>query len=207
MILFQCVGIPLFALFLWTLHGADSDEWKRQGALFLRGTIAIVPALILYYLLRTSIVPSYAFGRIFLYALLMDHLVFYFALCVGFLLLGRPTEAGGSVFVQICLFAAGFYTLASVHSALSSYGKADSYVLFYLPFLRMITLMLFALVVEKIIAGYGLLRIGYGLVVAALPVATAGITFLYLVHRALLSAVAALALAAVSVALWVIAKE
>ena len=207
MAVFHYLAMPLFALLVGSLYGPDIEERKRQAIQYLKGMILLVPALIAFVILEANLQRSFRPFFIFLYHFVTDHFLFYAVLMAGYVLFGKPSNVRKSNFPQICLFAAGYYTLVSIFSLLLRYGRYDIYQLFYLPILRICIVVLFSLFVEKIINGYGLLRVGYGALLLSVPFWASAATYLYAIHRFFFALLSLILMAAFSAGLWRLLRE
>ena len=86
MVLFPLFSIPLFVLFMSTLHRLNTDERKKNSYLFLKGMVLFLPAFVFTFLFNRFVELSYKPFPLYSYFFIADHLLYFVVVIGGFIL-------------------------------------------------------------------------------------------------------------------------
>ncbi len=207
MTLFHLAAIPLFLLTLSGIYASKDTDFKKLVVLSLKGAGVFIPAFLIYLLCRGAFGHSYRPFPLYFSGFFLDHALYFVAVLLGFLASYALSNLQRIDFLEISFFYAGFYTLASVQAVLLNWGAYDIYLLFLLPLLRIGVLLLSSLFFVNTVYAYGWSRAGYLSGFAALPIATACVTYLHETHRSILAIFVTIAFVSISFAIRYIVKE
>ena len=181
MSLFAILGIPCLTLVLLFAdrkpvpEGRIAIRRETPALEFIKGFFYAVPCLVVMLLVRRYVPLSYRSFPLYLLFLFTDHLIpvlFLGVLC--FLAYSQKTYG------SLLPFGGGFYTLVGIVEVFTRYGRFEPYHLFLLPVVRMAGLLFFTIFFLRIVEWYGLIRVLFLILLAAVPFLSGAITYLYM---------------------------
>jgi hypothetical protein len=170
--------LTLFLLFSDRLgpNGKRDISDRDSAAIeFIKGFFYAVPALVVMFLVRRYVPLSYRNFSLYFLFLIADHLIPVAALAV--LYFPAYSHKG---YASLISFGGGFYTLVGIVEVLTNYGQFESYHLFLLPLIRMGGLLFFTIFFLRFEEWYGLVRVLFAVLLAAVPFLSGALTFLYM---------------------------
>jgi hypothetical protein len=183
MTLFALLGLPAFLITVYGLTVASRAAVGRSASPslaprlpmvdFLKGLVYGVVGAVSGILLQRFLPLSYRFVPMFLYYLVVDHLVMA-ALAVAMMAAAYRKRS----VVEMVFFAGGFYTVVAVGAVLRSFGSYEEYSLFLRPALYMASVLYLPLFLSAAREWTGLSRVLCGAAVAGVPIVAAGIALL-----------------------------
>jgi hypothetical protein len=211
MILFSLFGIPAFVLAAFGLErwlnplpaqapaagGAAEERTAGRPPYWnlLWGALYAVPCWFLLRPLGRIFPESYRPFLLYLHLLGRDHLF-----QAGFLALALFSFLRAAGMRRLAFFAAGYWSLLGLGTALAARGMQDAYELFLLPSLRMSSLLLLPFLFARAREGSGLRAAANLTLLALVPLAGALTAFLYARSWQLWAGACALLLFAVALA-------
>jgi hypothetical protein len=183
MTLFALLGLPAFLITVYGLTVASHAVVGRSASPslaprlpmvdFLKGLVYGVVGAVSGILLQRFLPLSYRFVPMFLYYLVVDHLVMA-ALAVAMMAAAYRKRS----VVEMVFFAGGFYAVVAVGAVLRSYGSYEEYSLFLRPALYMASVLYLPLFLAAAGEWTGVARVLYAAAVAGVPIVAAGIALL-----------------------------
>jgi hypothetical protein len=154
MALYLITALPLFFVLVALLPWNPSRAPRTLSLMstFLKGALVFLPAYLGILLARGALGFSYEGLLLYLSLLQRDHLVPVLAGLGGFLLLQKKlsiSRNNESIFLTVFSYLAGFFTMLNLTDALPASGSWDAYALFFLPSLRLATVLLLSLLAER----------------------------------------------------------
>jgi len=190
MILFALLGIPAFALAAFGLErwfggpaaqgtptavpAAAGERGQAPYWHLLWGALYAVPCFFLLRPLGRIVPESYRPFLQYLHLLGRDHLF-----QAGLLALAFFTFLRAAGLRRLAFFAAGYWSLLGLASALAARGMQDAYELFLLPGLRMSSLLLLPFLCARAHEASGLRAAGALVLFALVPLAGGATAWLY----------------------------
>jgi hypothetical protein len=156
---------------------------------WIKGILWFFPSLFVFRIIAGFFSISFQPFNYYLYFLCRDHLLFCALGIAGYFLFYRfehPHDVQDT-FLNILTFFAGFFLFVSIADFFTHYGEYNIYFLFILPLLRLFTILVISLLLNKFIEGLGLERIVIGLLLFLVPVCGALISFVYNLNLGLLA--------------------
>ncbi len=209
MSLFLLLALPLFSLSITTYYNRDRFAITLPLLTFLKGIICFFIALLFYLIIRSFFPVSYTAGGLFLYRLVNDHLL-YLILSLGglFLFKGIPDAYNQKENIfETFVFLSGFYTMVAFVDFVENFNKFDIFILFFLPLLRISTILCATIFLVQFINDSTYLRFAFLAGLILLPFIITFTTIFFL-HKLIFIALASvLILFAASVFLFYILKD
>ena len=183
MALFATLGIPLFCLFVFLLlRVAGSPLLTDEGEAvfsFLRGLLLALPAILLMAILNGLYGVSHRPLRLFLFAFFRFHFLPALLALAGFVLVGRREVD----FLKVAAYLLGFFALYTVGELLGSVGRQDGHDLFLLPLVRIASAILAAELCTLAMEEFGKRQVLLLILLPAVPLSGAAISWLALAQR------------------------
>jgi hypothetical protein len=207
--LFLLLALPLFSLGVTTYYNRDRFAITLPLMTFLKGIICFFIALLFYLIIRSFFPLSYTAGGLYVFHLVNDHLL-YFILALGglFLFKGIPDAYNQKENVfESFVFLSGFYSMVAFMDFVENLGKYDIFILFFLPLLRISTILCGTIFLVQFINDTTYLRFGFLAGLIFLPFVLTFTTIFFL-HKLIFIALACVVLLfAASVFLFYIFKD
>jgi hypothetical protein len=178
MIIFQLLAFPSFAVFIFTLSNTKIDAWKDQILFFAKGMVLFIPVAILLLFLRGSFVTPFSPFRLYIFALLSEHLGHYIIVTGGFFLFWGPRRLERARFVDLVSFSTGYYGFLSLFLVLAAAGSYEIYHLFLLPVKRWGVILFSTFLLKGAVDNFGFARAAFIGAYTAVPLATASLSLL-----------------------------
>lgn len=186
MVFFKLFSLPIY--FFFYSHFLNSKRGEKGYSLLslLKGIIWFLPSMLIYFFMRNIFTLSYVDVKHYFYIFYTDFFLFSFLAVLGYLLLvglNRPYEKDGSVKDTFSFFS-GFFLGVNILYLILFVSEFSLFLLFILPFLRIIQVYFLTFFLEKIAEGDGFQRIVW---IIALLAALFLLTFVQFFYKSNLS--------------------
>ena len=207
MIVFPLVSAPLFGFLMASVSQISMEDLKKQGRLFAKGFLSYIPTFLLILLLRRILADSYRPAYLYFRSFLAEHFLGFVVVAGAFVLFQGFTRLFRTEALDFISFGAGYYTLSALQTVLENHRIMSEYILFILPLLRIVTILLTAVLLVKLVNGFGLFRGLYALCLLAIPFLVSLFSFLYHINHLTLTVVLTGFMLPVAFILWFILRE
>jgi hypothetical protein len=204
MAIFLLLSIPVFFLFATFYVNQASRRFVLDYISFFKGMIWFFPILIVLSFIQNIFKVSYKPVEHYLFYFYRDHFLYALAAVGGFFAFFRMSGSSRfkDPFLTPLAFFSGFYTLVSINNFLVYIGEFDLYILILLPMVRIASIVVLSLLIQRFIDEVSTMKIVYGIAMAGIPIVCSFVSFTFKVNLDIQAFILALSIAAGSCTLY-----